>query len=133
MRTNKFFLELLIIILVLSVIPLFVRQQYVLHLLILGMIFGVVASNWNLAIGYGGIFHLAQVPFFAVGGYSTAILSFHYGMPPLIGLLIGGLTAVILSLIVGIPSLRVRGIYLVFLTFAFHFILLSLVLLVLIL
>jgi branched-chain amino acid transport system permease protein len=74
------------------------------------------------------MFHLAQVPFFAAGGYSTAILSVHIGLSPLIGILIGGVAAVILSLIIGIPSLRVRGIYLVFLTFSFHFIMLSLAL-----
>lgn len=128
MKSNKFLLEILAIVLVLSVIPALVRQQYILHVIILAMIFGIVASNWNLAIGYGGMFHLAQVPFFAAGGYSTAILSVHMGLSPLIGILIGGTAAVILSLIIGIPSLRVRGIYLVFLTFSFHFIMLSLAL-----
>lgn len=128
MKSNKFLLEILAIVLVLSVIPALVRQQYILHVIMLAMIFGIVASNWNLAIGYGGIFHLAQVPFFAAGGYSTAILSVHMGLSPLIGILVGGVAAVILSLIIGIPALRVRGIYLVFLTFAFHFIMLSLVL-----
>lgn len=128
MKSKKFLLEILAIVLVLSVIPALVRQQYILHVIMLAMIFGIVASNWNLAIGYGGIFHLAQVPFFAAGGYSTAILSVHMGLSPLIGILVGGVAAVILSLIIGIPALRVRGIYLVFLTFAFHFIMLSLVL-----
>lgn len=128
MKLNKFYIEILGIIIVLSIIPMVIHQQYILHVMILGMIFGIVASNWNLAIGYGGMFHLAQVPFFAAGGYSSAILSYHMGLPPIVGILIGGVAAVLLSVIIGVPSLRVRGIYLVFLTFSFHFIMLSLAL-----
>jgi len=128
LKRNRFLFEFLGIAAALAIVPALIRDQYFLHITITGLIFGIVASNWNLAIGYGGIFHLAQVPFFAAGGYASAILAVSMGITPWIGLLAAGGAAVVLSVIVGVPSLRVRGIYLVFLTFSSQFIMQSLIL-----
>jgi branched-chain amino acid transport system permease protein len=128
LRSKKFLAELIVITAALAVIPAIIHERYTIHIVVLCMIFGVVASNWNLAIGYAGVFHLAQVPFFVAGAYASAIPAFHWAWTPWIGLILGGVVAVILSIIIGVPALRVRGLYLVFLTFAFHFILASLIL-----
>ncbi len=128
MKTDSFLFQVVVIAVGLMVIPALTQETYILHLMILSMVFAIAASNWNLAIGYGGIFHLAQVPFFAAGGYASAILVEHFKLTPWIGLPAGALAAVVLSIAVGLPSLRVRGLYLALLTFSFQFIMLSIVL-----
>lgn len=113
---------LYVTLLVVSVLfPFFASDNYLIHLFVMTFIWGVVATNWNLTLGYGGMFHIAQLTLFAVGGYASAILSASAGISPWIGLLIGGAASALTSLVVGLPSLRVKGIYLILLTFAFHF------------
>lgn len=109
------------LILISFLLPLFVKDSYMIHLIVMTFIWGTVATNWNLTLGYGGMFHIAQLTLFAVGGYSSAILCGSAGISPWLGLLIGGVASGIASLVIGLPSLRVKGIYLILLTFAFHY------------
>lgn len=105
----------------LLLLPLFVNDGYFIHILIMTFIWGVVVTNWNLTLGYAGMFHIAQFTLFAVGGYASAMSSVSFGLSPWVGLIIGGIAAAIGSLLIGMPALRVKGIYLILLTFAFHF------------
>jgi branched-chain amino acid transport system permease protein len=82
------------------------------------MIFAVLASNWDLSLGYAGIYNFAHGAFFALGAYAAAISSIR-GVSPWIGILLGGAVAVFASIIVCFPVLRVRGIYVCLVTFAF--------------
>lgn len=110
-----------VLILISLLFPLFTDDSYLIHLIIMTFIWGAVATNWNITLGYGGMFHIAQLTLFAVGGYASAIISGSIGVSPWIGLLIGGVASMLASLVIGLPSLRVKGIYLILLTFAFHF------------
>ncbi len=102
-------------------IPFVVTDDYLLHLIIMTFVWGIVVTNWNLTLGYGGMFHIAQFTLFAIGGYASSISADSFGISPWLGLFIGGFTAALFSLVIGLPSLRVKGIYLILLTFAFHF------------
>lgn len=92
------------------------------------MIYGAVALNWNIAFGYSGILHLAQVPFFVLGAYTTAILAIKFGVSTWFGLLAAPLVVIALALVLGVVSLRVKGIYLLFITLGVQFLMLSVVL-----
>ncbi len=122
-----FKIQLLIIIAAFSAV-LLIQDAYILHLMILFMIYGSVALNWNIAVGYTGILHLAQVPFFVLGGYTSAILSIKFGISPWIGLLAAAIAVIGLSLATGAVSLRVKGIYLLFITIGIQFLMLSIIL-----
>jgi branched-chain amino acid transport system permease protein len=100
------------------------KDVYTLHLLISIFTWAIVAANWNIMIGYSGVFHYAQIALFSIGAYTTAILSLR-GISPWIGLFIGGLTAALTSILLGWPLIKVKGIYLILLSFAFHYLLLS--------
>ena len=99
-----------------------------LKLIILSLIYAVLVSNWDLTLGYTGIFNFAHGAFFAIGAYTSGILA-GGGMPPYVkpvfhvspwlALLAGGVVASVSSLIIALPSLRLRGIY--FALFAFGF------------
>jgi ABC-type branched-subunit amino acid transport system permease subunit/ABC-type branched-subunit amino acid transport system ATPase component len=81
-------------------------------------LYAILASSFNLLIGYAGLFALSHAAFFGVGAYATAILAAKLGVPfpwPLIAGI--GVTA-ILGVVVALPALRIGGDYLVIVTLA---------------
>ena len=94
--------------------------DYLITLLILFFMQAVVAQSWNLIMGYGGIYSFAQIALFAVGGWTTAVLAHSLGWNPFIAILFSPVVAVIAAVGIGLPTLRLRGVYVVLLTLAFH-------------
>ena len=76
----------------------------------------------NLLIGYTGQISLGHGAFLAIGAYTSGLLTGKLGIPFLLSLPISGLMAALLGMIVGIPSLRLKGLYLALGTLAFAFI-----------
>jgi len=109
----------LAVVAVLCVAPWFSSGSHFRHLLIVAMFYAVIASNWDLSVGYAGIFNFAHVAFFALGAYTAGILTKSFGVNPWLTIPIGGLVAAVVSLIVCLPVLRVKGIYVCLVTFAF--------------
>jgi len=99
-------------------IPLVVENKLLIHLAILGMLYAVVASNWDLTLGYAGVFNFAHLAFFGIGAYTSGILTVKLGISPWLGIPCGAVAAAIASIIVSIPAIRLRGIYVALLTFA---------------
>lgn len=93
---------------------------FVLHLIILFFGWGMVVQCWNLIMGVSGIYSFGQVALFAVGGWTTGVLAFHYGWSPWLSIWLAPIVTVIAALIIGLPALRLRGTYVVLLTLAFH-------------
>ena len=93
---------------------------YLLTLLILFFMQAVVAQSWNLIMGYGGIYSFAQVALFAVGGWTSGVLVHSLGWNPFLAILVSPIVAVLAALGIGLPTLRLRGVYVVLLTLAFH-------------
>jgi len=118
----------LFIISVMLFSTLLLKDIYLTHLVILCMIYGAVASNWNIVAGYIGVMHIAQQPFFVAGGYISGILSVKLGFPPIIGLVAAAVVALLFSIVIGAISLRVKGIYLLLITLAVRLIMLSFIL-----
>jgi branched-chain amino acid transport system permease protein len=108
----------LIIALVFLLFPIAFRSAYARHLIILAMVYAILASNWDLSLGYAGIYNFAHGAFFAIGAYGAAITA-RQGFSPWLGFLGGGIAAVIVSAIVCLRVLRVKGIYVCLVTFAF--------------
>lgn len=92
------------------------------------LIVAVGAVGLNLLIGTTGLISLGQAGFLAVGAYTTAILAADYGMPLWLCLPAAGLAAAAFGLLVGIPSLRLKGLYLAITTLAFTIIITHLIL-----
>lgn len=98
----------------------FMADEYVIHLFIVCFIWAVVASAWNLIMGFAGIFSFAQLAFFACGGYASGLVEVWFGFSPWIGIFVGGLFAALCGFILAFPCLRVKGLYIVLVTIAFH-------------
>ncbi len=109
----------LVCLVILIVLPFIVPTPYIRHLLIITFIYAIVASNWDLSLGYAGVFNFGHIAFFAAGAYGSAILSKTVGITPWLTIPIAGLAGVMAALIVALPVLRLKGIYVVLVTFAF--------------
>ncbi len=103
----------------LILLPLVSDSSYVRHVSIVAILYAVMVSSWNLTLGYAGVFNFGHMAFFAIGAYAAGILTKVYDFSPWLGLPAGIAAAVIASVIVCIPVLRLKGIYVVLVTFAF--------------
>lgn len=103
-----------------GIIGLFVRDTYILHVLILCFVWVIVVAAWDLLMGYAGILSFAQLALFAVGGYASAMLSINQGIPPLLAIAGGSLVAGAMGALIAWPSMRLRGEYVALFTFAIH-------------
>jgi ABC-type branched-subunit amino acid transport system permease subunit len=77
-------------------------------------IWAIVAASWDLSLGYGGIFNFAHIAFFGLGVYVYAVGAKALGAPALAALPLAGLVAVLITL----PVLRLKGIYVILATLA---------------
>jgi branched-chain amino acid transport system permease protein len=112
---------LAILVLSLIIIPLLL-SRYQLSILNEISIVIIGALGLNLLIGYTGQLSLAHGAFVAIGAYSSGLLTAKLSMPFIVSLPLSGLIAAALGLIIGIPSLRLKGLYLALGTLAFGFI-----------
>jgi branched-chain amino acid transport system permease protein len=103
-----------------AALPLLRPNDYLLHVLVIAFIYMMVNQAWNLVLGVSGIWSFAQVAIFAIGGYTSGLLALHLGLSPWISMPIGGLFAMLVGIMLGIPAFRVTGIYVALLTFAFN-------------
>jgi branched-chain amino acid transport system permease protein len=80
------------------------------------------ALGLNILVGYTGQISIGHAAFLAVGAYATAILEIQLGLPFYLAIPLAALIAAGFGLIFGIPSLRLKGLYLAIATLAAHFI-----------
>jgi len=117
----------IVFILALLLMPLLTNDMYVLRILAIASIFAIFAASWDLLSGYVGQVSFGHALFFGVAAYTTALLNLRLGWPPIITIPIGALAAVAVGLLVGIPSLRLKGPYLGLATLAFPIMLMGII------
>jgi branched-chain amino acid transport system permease protein len=100
-----------------AVIPLSLHQYY-LSLANLVWIAVIGALGLNILVGYTGQVSIGHGAFMSVGAYTAANLAIRLGSPWPVNLLAGGLMAALVGTVVGIPSLRIKGLYLAIATLA---------------
>jgi branched-chain amino acid transport system permease protein len=82
----------------------------------------IAAMGLNILTGFTGQISLGNAAFLAVGAYTTAVLAGRFGLPfPVVIPLAGVITAAV-GMVFGIPSLRLKGLYLAVATVAAHFV-----------
>ena len=107
-------------------------------LLLVGSLFGVGANEYHyfignlilinliaaiglqILVGFTGLLSLGQAAFMGVGAYTSALLITKFGCPFVLSILAAGVLAAFFGLMVGIPSLRIKGFYLMVATLAFQ-------------
>src|ERR1700757_332807 len=96
--------------------------EYLISILDLILIAVVGALGLNILVGYTGQISIGHGAFMSVGAYTAANLVVHLGAPFWVAVPAGGLMAALIGAVVGIPSLRIKGIYLAIATLAAQFI-----------
>jgi len=96
--------------------PFLYSNQYILHILILCIIWGIVASAWNLILGYAGVVSFGQLAFFTIGAYTVGMTHKYLQITPWMGIILGGIAPSIVGLCIGIICLRLKGIYILLIT-----------------
>ena len=108
----------IILILIAAILPFVFPTRYVVGQMTIFFVWATVVSQWNLVFGVAGIFSLAQMAIFAMGGYVTGMLGLYLEWPLWVSMFFGGFAAVVFSVIIGIACLRLRGAYVALLTLA---------------
>jgi len=106
----RFFTGLAVISAVLLLLPLLLNDYYRDILTLTGM-YIVLALGLNIIVGQAGLLNLGYVAFYAVGAYTYAILSTHYGLSFWPGLFVGAVIAGAAAAVLGSATLRLRGDY----------------------
>ena len=117
----------LLFCLTLLLLPLVMDHPYYLGILFLASIFAIFAASWDLLSGFTGQMNFGHALFFGVAAYTAALLNLHFGLAPWLTIPLGALAAVLAGLVIGVPCLRLRGIYLALATLAFPLILIAVV------
>ena len=101
---------LMIAMAVLALFPLVIKKDSTITLVIFILLYITIASSWNILGGYTGQTNLGHAAFFGIGSLTTRLLWID-GFPFFPSLLAGGIIAVALALLIGIPAFKLRGVY----------------------
>jgi branched-chain amino acid transport system permease protein len=91
---------------------------YLVTVLSFALIYAIFVSGLNVFMGFTGQVSFGQNAFAAISGYASAVLTATYGMEPLPAFLLGFAGALLCALLVGYPTLRLKGHYLAMATLA---------------
>ncbi|MEW6033263.1 MAG: branched-chain amino acid ABC transporter permease [Chloroflexota bacterium] len=120
-RTNLQWGILVAFLLLLFALPLFLPAEYI-YLAIYISVGIIAALGLNILTGFCGQISIGQAAFMGVGAFSAGILISRFQIPFWFAVPIAGITAGLVGLFFGIPSLRVKGLYLALATLAAQFI-----------
>jgi branched-chain amino acid transport system permease protein len=112
-------LSLLMVGIVALLIQFDILNEYAAQILSFAGVNVIIALSLNLISGFTGQLALGHAGFMAIGAYGAAVSVMQFGMPIFAGILIGGLITAVFGLIIGFPTLRLRGDYLAIVTLAF--------------
>jgi branched-chain amino acid transport system permease protein len=103
-------------------VPALASNYWLTNILIPFLIFSLAAIGVNILVGYCGQISLGSGAFMAVGAYSAYNFFVRVeGIPLIVALILGGLCAMLFGILFGLPSLRVKGLYLAVATLAAQF------------
>jgi len=100
-----------VVLVLLALLPLATRDVYAQNLIILTILFAGLAQAWNILGGYCGQISLGHALYFGIGGYVSTLLFVQAGIPPTLGMFVGGLVGGLTALLVGWPCFRLSGHY----------------------
>ncbi len=95
---------------VLACVPLVIKKDSSINLLVVVLLYVIMASSWNILGGYAGQVNLGHAAFFGLGSLVTRQLWIG-GWPFIASFVLGGLAAGALALLIGFPAFKLRGVY----------------------
>jgi branched-chain amino acid transport system permease protein len=94
-------------------------SPYVMRVAVLALLYGSLTVSLNLVNGYAGLFSLGHAAFYGIGAYTSGLLAVRLGLPFPVTFLAAGVVAMLFGVLLSLPAVRLRGIYLAIVTLAF--------------
>jgi ABC-type branched-subunit amino acid transport system ATPase component/ABC-type branched-subunit amino acid transport system permease subunit len=82
---------------------------------------GIAVLSLNLLLGYAGQISLGHAALLGVGAFTAGVITTKFGLPIYISIPAAAITAAVVAFLVGLPALRLRGLYLAMITIAFGY------------
>jgi len=101
----------LLMLVLIGISPLFIKNDYGLRLMVVCLMIGTQAMAFDLTIGFINVVNFGFAAFVGIGAYTSALLAVDLGISPWIGLILGTLVAGLVGFLLGVLTLRLRGIY----------------------
>jgi branched-chain amino acid transport system permease protein len=101
----------LFVLIIAVLLPLVIRNAYILHLIILIMLWTILGASWNLLGGYTGQVSFGHAAFFGIGAYTACLLNVKAGVSLWFGFIAAGVAGSLISIPIGAICLRLRGPY----------------------
>ena len=111
-------LLVIISIVFLFLLPFLINDPYIWGILVMANIYAAFGISFDLLFGFTGLAVLGFGLFVGIGAYASAFLNLYLNIPPLLTMPISGLIGALFGLIIGIPCLRLKGLYLALASFA---------------
>jgi branched-chain amino acid transport system permease protein len=118
MRRYRTWLWLGLLIALILILPVVVTDRFATDIFIRILLFAFIGVAWNLMGGYAKQLSLGHAAYFGLGAYTSTILEIRYGISPWIGMVGGGVVAMLASLPIGALCFRLRGPYFAIATIA---------------
>ena len=117
--TSKWkFVALAVLVAVVVLLPQFVQNAFALDILIRILLFSFIGAAWNLMGGYAKQLSLGHAAYFGLGAYTSTLMQIDFNISPWIGMVAGGIVAMLASLPIGWLCFRLRGPYFTIATLA---------------
>ena len=116
-RENQISLGILMLVLV--ALPMVMRNPYYLGIMVFMGIYSLISIGLSLLMGYAGQISLGHAAFFAIGAYTSGILTTKAHLSPLPAFLAAIVLTACIAFLIGIPTLRLKGHYLAMATLGF--------------
>jgi branched-chain amino acid transport system permease protein len=110
-----------------AVMPLLIKDEYLLRLAVSSLYFGIQAVAFDFTTGFIGVVNFGFAGFVGLGGYTSALLAVKLGVSPWLGLIAGGVAGGILGFLVGALTLRLSGIFVACMAWFVQLVLMALV------
>ncbi len=104
---------------ILALIAVFYNEHFVLLMICSVLLYTTACLGLTLQFGFSGVANFAGAAFFGIGGYTTAVMVTHTGVPHLLVIVLSGLMAALIGSLLILPVLRTRGHYAALVTIAF--------------
>lgn len=117
----------IVMTLLLFTVPLYIKNLHWLGILTFANIFALFVISWDISSGHTGYLSLGHTFFIGLGGYTSAILTRHLGIPLYPSLCIAAVSSMIIGTLLIVPAFRIRGPYFLMLSLALPLFLTSLV------
>ncbi len=104
---------------ILALIAAFYNEHFVLLMICSVLLYTTACLGLTLQFGFSGVANFAGAAFFGIGGYTTAVMITHTGVPHWLVIVLSGLMAALVGSLLILPVLRTRGHYAALVTIAF--------------